>query len=524
MIPPARLRAACALLAIAAAADPASAGPADALEALRGAPPAHPAHFDFAVVPRGVDDAEAWRALAPDFLLAAAAPPRGEAPAIALFPDSADAPPAFAFTHGNTRFVAFAPGPPGAPPDPARVAWLRGDLEASTAANIVILVDAPRFAGDWSREWAPVAEVLAGFPVRWIVAMDAPDAPTRDFGDFDGPRYLALGGADGRFLLGRVRGGAVDGALVAAGAALPIDVRRDGRLDALARLRDAFECAGVEGPLGAPLDAPFTVTLRNPGAEPIAATAAWILPPGWRVEPPAAHFTAAPGAAHSLPFRAIVASPDTARFPVPALAADLPGPAGPVSLRVPLPFLPTLDAPRAARPVAIDGALDEWASVPPHRLTYAHGYSVFDTGDLVAWVRAQWTPEALAVAVEVRDDDFAPAAGADPRDGDHIRVRVGGDHWILALGDAGPRAARDDGGALRPAPALPVAIRRDGPRRVYEAAFAFPAPPVVGQRIPFSVEVHDHDPAHPRRPPHHAGLLPASLPEAPPAATLILVD
>lgn len=499
-----------------------------AVDALRGAPPAHPARFEFAVVPRGMAaDTEPWDALGVDFVLDADTPGGALAPPrIALFPGDPGAPPAFAFSHGNTRIVVLATGDGDAAPDPARVAWLRADLEESTAANVVLVVDRPGFAGNWARDWAPIAELVVAHPVRWVVALDAPDAPTRDFGVHDGARHLALGGGDGRFLFARVRGDELHGALVAAGGAVPLDARRDDRLEAMARLRDAFACGVVEAPLGAPMDASFTVSLRNPGVDPLGGVLRWHTPPGWRVDPAEAVYAAAPGEEALLRFRAVVASPDSARFPVPAFTTALPGPAGDVPVRVPLAFQPTLAAARALQPVTLDGRLDDWAAVPPHRLTYAQGYSVFDTDDLVAWVRAQWTPEAILVAVELRDDAFAPADGPDPRDGDHVRIRLGKVEWLLALGAAGPHATRIPAGAAFPeaVPDLPLAILRDGPRRVYEVAFPAAAPLEPGHRHAFGVQVHDHDPAQPQHTPHHASLSPTQTADAPETVVLILVD
>ncbi|GMV99144.1 MAG: hypothetical protein AMXMBFR84_02830 [Candidatus Hydrogenedentota bacterium] len=80
-------------------------------------------------------------------------------------------------------------------------------------------------------------------------------------------------------------------------------------------------------------------------------------------------------------------------------------------------------------PIAVDGVLSDWASVPGQRDVEEPGHAVFGASewsgpdDCSGHVRMAWRQEALFLAVEVTDDAFwQPNRGADVWKGDHVEL------------------------------------------------------------------------------------------------------
>jgi len=263
-----------------------------AFERLRAHPPLHPGQFDFVVVgdtrssepvalpPNFFQMIREWNALKPafvvdtgDLILGGAAegldpqwteferavslceapffPVAGNHdvtdPATEQIYESRIGPLTFAFTYGNSRFIALNTEEHGVVNrlSKTQIAWLKEDLEHTKASNIFLFLHQPLFDGDWDTAWSDVAEALRGRPVRIVFA--GHDHCYRYWGERDGVRYVISGGGGAErrtpeeeggfvhYLLVRVRGLEVNWAVIRPGSILPPDVVTKAAIDETGR-------------------------------------------------------------------------------------------------------------------------------------------------------------------------------------------------------------------------------------------------------------------------------------------------
>lgn len=436
----------------------------------------------------------------------------------------------YTVTRGNVLCVVLNTEEPGDPDgfSPEQRDWLRGALAASKAEHIFIFLHVPLFRGNWERDWAPAAEIIKGHPVRAVFA--GHEHYYRDCGEIDGVRYVVAGSAGGGlglpeeeggffcYLAVRVRGNEVSWSVVKPGAVLPADTVTEAGVARLRELRGMLTGETVELPWEGAVDREVAAVLKNPFDAPMQTTLRWTTPEGWQVDPRELVFEVPAGESRGM--SAHLRSDGPARFPVPVLEGmvDNPETGEPVVLSLPLDLVPLTTAPHAPGPVTLDGDLAEWGAAPALAMTYGSGYDPADTADLKAAARLMWDEDHLYVAVEVEDNEFyQPYHGDVVWMADSVELWIENSNWSFSLSAKGPQVFLDE----RPdkhldavVPEVPLAVKRDGNRTVYEAAYPAAEVPHIpleaGTQIRFSILVNDLDPSGPLEKRHYAELTPGA--------------
>ena len=407
--------------------------------------------------------------------------------------------------------------------------WLADTLATVPARHIFLFLHVPIFAYNWARDWQPVADIIRPYPVRAVFA--GHEHYYRLWDTRDGVAYVVAGIAGGStrgtseeeggffcWLAVRVRGDAWTWALVRPGSILAADVVTQATVDRAASLQNMLELAEVRGPWGEPVEAPSRVSLRNPFDTPLSVTLTWTCPPGWQVSEQTLVFHPAPGetAEHTV----TVSSQGPLFFPAPVLTGRIADPVSghPVSLTRALPYVPELAAPRAVEPVTVDGLLDEWERAPAARMMYGVAYDPADETDLTARVRVMWDEGHFDLAVETQDNEFhQPFFGDVVWMADSVEFWVDQSNWSLSLSTKGPQVfldQRPDRHLDAVVEGIPLAVRRDGNRITYEAAFPADQLPQIrltaGESALFSILVNDLDPSGPLEKRHYVELTPGA--------------
>ncbi|MBI3117915.1 MAG: metallophosphoesterase [Candidatus Hydrogenedentes bacterium] len=437
----------------------------------------------------------------------------------------------FAFSYGNSRFIALNSEEQGAVDSLSdhQVAWLKEELEWTTATNVFLFMHKPYFDGDWDRQWANVAEVIKGHPVK--VVFGSHWHLYRYAGEREGVQYVVSGGGGAdmhtpeeeggffHYLYVRVRGDQVDWSVVRPGSILPEDAVTRERINEIHALRDGTYTDPVEVTLGDSVERTVQLRLKNPYPVPLASTVTWQVPEGWSVSPVKSAYSAEPGAEVALPLT-ISASAAQVRFPAPEFSTTIPiaRHGGPVTITKRLDLIPVVSAGHAPSPVVVDGDLGEWQSARAIPLRYGWDFDIADTADLKSQVRLMWDEQYLYLAVETEDDEFYQPYGGDiVWSADNVQLFLDRWEWGLSLTPKGAevflyKAPEREAEVINQA--VQLAVKRDGRRSVYEAAF--PASEVAplqlreGEYFRLSLAMNDLDPSVPERPRHWAELTPGA--------------
>jgi len=448
----------------------------------------------------------------------------------------------YAFSYGNTRFLVLDSEEVDALDQisETQFAWLKQELETTTATNILLFLHQPYFtsyddpgktdeamAGRWKR----MADLFRGHPVRAVFA--GHEHGYRDFGVRDGVHYvICAGGArfgsggvpEGRFnhyLWVRVRGDQVNWAVIRPGSVLPEDAFTNDRAAELFAIRNRLVvCDEVAVPLGQPVDREVIVRVTNPFDTPFRSTITWNAPAGWSVTPPASDYAVAARSAVALKFQVSAPTAANARFPVPSFKTRYAntrfGP--PLEVNTPLPLVPVATAARARTPVHLDGHLSEWAGAPPMPLTYFSGFDKgrVDPTDLGGECRALWDPQHLYLAFDITDNDHCqPYAGDIVWLADAIQFNVDRWAWGISLTRHGPEVFSYIGEGLSAETVnrdVKLAVRRENGHTLYEVAIparlARPLTLTNGARFRLRVQVADRDNSDAR---HEVSLTPEGV-------------
>lgn len=436
----------------------------------------------------------------------------------------------YAVRRGTVECVVLNTEEPGDPDgfSAAQREWLKTTLAASTARHLFLFLHAPLFMGNWDRDWAHIAEMIKPYPMRAVFAGHL--HYYRHWGERDGVQYVVSGSAGGGvrtpeeegglfcYLAVKVRGGEVSWTVVKPYATLPADTVTEAGVLRARELKGMLSTEEVTVPLGEPFGGEVVMTLKNPFAVPAGGVFRWDVPAGWTVDPPEMTLTAAPGETARATAR--VRSEGTARFPVPALKGEVDNPetGKPLALAREINLVPTLRAPKAQGPVTLDGDLSEWGDAPAAPLTYGVSFDPADTEDLRASTRVLWDDGHLYLAVEAEDNEFfQPFAGDTVWMNDSVEFWVEESNWSFSLTPKGPQVfshERPDKSVDSVTTAVPLAVKRDGRRTVYEAAFPAAELPWLalkaGGAAGFSLLVNDLDPSGPLEKRHWAELTPGA--------------
>ncbi len=433
----------------------------------------------------------------------------------------------YAFSYGNSRFIVLDSEEVDAPDrlSGAQVAWLKQELENSTASNIFLFLHQPYFTSyrdprqmeeNWEQRWKYLADLMRGHPVRAVFAGHLHGY--QDFGMREGVHYvIAAGGASlgnqpeetGRFshyLLVHVRGEEVTWSVVKPGSVLPSNVATLERTAEVIDIKHRLvSCDEVAVPHGQPLDREITIRVENPFEKAFASSVAWEVPAGWNVEPLSREYSVAANGHVELAFHVRAESPEAVRFPVPVFKTHYAnarfGPA--VEVSTALPLVPVAEALRVPGEIRVDGLLDEWKGAVPMAMTYPSGFKAgqYDPADLSGQCRALWDEAHLYLAFEITDNGhFQPYAGDIVWLNDAIEFGI--DHWAwgVSLTQAGPEVFLYKGEGMSAETVnkdVSLAVVRESGRTVYEAAFpaALVKPLVLeaGSSFQFHVLVADRE-------------------------------
>lgn len=448
----------------------------------------------------------------------------------------------YAFSYGNSLFLLLDSEELDAVQQISdeQVAWVRQQLDVSKATNIFVFLHQPYFepVGDpdnkaayLQRHWSNVADVFRGHPVKAVFAGHRHGY--RDCGTREGVHYVITGGAasyglagnqeEGGFnhyLLVRVRGEEVSWSVIKPNAVLPENVSNSGRMDELFNVRNKW----VRGeelivPFGQAVDQDLRVTVTNPRPTPMQSSLRWEDPPGWSVTPQEAAYEVAGNSAKEFTFH-VKATAEAARFPVPFFRTRYPqtefGP--PVEVQQDLKLVPTLSAPRARRPLVIDGVLDDWKDVPMTALGYPVDFSG-DPNDLASKLAFQWDDNYLYLAIVTEDNEFyQPYAGDPVWSADNVEMFLDGWSWGLTLTGHGPEVFCYWGVEVTPEKVntdVKLAVTRHGTQVIYEAAFPqshlTPLKLAAGNSFRFNMLMNDLDPSGPVKTRHGLQLLPGKV-------------
>jgi hypothetical protein len=447
----------------------------------------------------------------------------------------------YTFTYGNSLFILMNSEEVGAAGriSDEQVAWLETQLASNTAENIFVFLHQPHFekAGDpdtadayWDAHWSNVAQAFQGHPVRAVFAGHRHGY--LNCGIRDGVQYVICGGAAtyglskpaeegafNHFLHVRVRGSEVSWAVMKPDAVLPEDVVTSARMDELHRVRNMWIAAEeVCVPLGEKVRADFNIAISNPHDAPMNSTLTWTSPPGWTVHPAETAYEVAAQNNTTLTFRVEAASPEDVRFPVPTFHTlyDQTQFGPPVEVVQDLKLVPVLRAIRAQSPITIDGILDEWQDAQWMPLVYPVDFDGKNTDDLSSQLAFQWDGGHLYLVVETQDNEFhQPYAGDIVWSADNVEMFLDAWSWGLSLTEKGPEVFLYWGVGVAAETVntdVQLAVKRDGTRIVYEAAFPAscltPLQLAPGNSFRYNVLMNDLDPSGPETSRHWLQLVP----------------
>ena len=435
----------------------------------------------------------------------------------------------YSFDRGNVHFVGLNTMEAGGLLSPAVLAWLKADLAAAKAKHIVVFQHDPAWARDWPR-WQPVHDILRQYPVRLVLAGHWHSY--YKFDPVDGIQYLVIPAVngltpqatpeqleDGRFsgyILVNVRGDEVSFAAVRAGSIHPPEISLMSTMLERERLRrQAVQAPVIAYTFGQSVERTVRVKISNPYPQPLASTLSWQTQGKWQVTPRSAKYRVPANGSTFLNFT-VRAPASGVTYPTPSYATEYrygPDQGKTLSVRGRLELRPSFAVPRAARPVVVNGKLDEWQGVPAAPLRYASRISITEVDNLSAQVQWQWDESNLYLAVTVRDNVFYqpytgdgvwqadclemtcdpagngndPAHRADDCDFSMARVAAGCQAWV----------ARAPDGFEGVAPDIPLAVERNGSYTRYE--FALPVSRLslpglqAGKHLGYSLAVQDLD-------------------------------
>lgn len=446
----------------------------------------------------------------------------------------------YTFSYGNSLFVLLNSEEQGAVEriSDEQVAWLEQQLDASDAENIFVFVHQPYFEqeGDpalaaeyWEKHWSNVAETFRGHPVRAVFAGHR--HMYLDCGVRDGVRYVICGGSSvygmhggdkeggfNHYLRVQVRSADVSWAVIKPGSILPEDAVTSARLDELYNIRNKWVVGEeVFAPLGQDVDQKVTVTVANPHDAPMTSTLTWETAPGWTVEPLETAYEVPAQAETKLSFHVSAASARETRFPVPTFATRYEqtehGPA--VDVKQDLQLVPVLAAARANGAIALDGELADWTRAEWMPMEYPVHFE-YDPDDLKSRLAFQWDDENLYLAVETQDNEFhQPYAGDIVWSADNVEMFLDDWSWGLSLTESGPEVFLYWGVGVSAETVntdVKLAVKRDGNRLVYEAAFPkshlTPLNLKPGNSFRYNVLMNDLDPSGPVEARHWLQLVP----------------
>jgi len=435
----------------------------------------------------------------------------------------------YSFDRGNVHFVGLNTMEAGGLQFPAVLAWLKADLAAAKAKHIVVFQHDPVWAGDWPR-WQPVHNILRQYPVRLVLAGHWHSY--HKFDPVDGIQYLVIPAVNGitpqvtpeqmeegnfcGYLLVNVRGDEISFAPIRAGSIYPPEVSLMSNMLERERLRrQAVQAPVIAYTFGQPVERTIRVKISNPYPKPLASTLTWETEGKWQVTPRAAKYLAPADGDTFLTFT-VRAPAAGVMYPTPTYSSEYlygPNQAKKLLVRGRLELRPSFAVARAARPVVVDGKLDEWRGVPAAPLGYASRISIKEVDNLSAQVQWQWDESKLYLAVTVRDNVFyQPYTGDgvwqadclemtfDPAaDGNGQGHRGDDCDFSMARTAAGcqPWVARSPDGFEGVAQDIPLAVERSGSYTLYE--FAIPASRLgllglqAGKHVGYSLAVQDLD-------------------------------
>ncbi|HUW59529.1 MAG TPA: metallophosphoesterase [Candidatus Bathyarchaeia archaeon] len=409
-------------------------------------------------------------------------------------------PPRYSFRYGNSRFIALDSEEVDALDrlSDEQVAWFKDELERSKEANVFVFLHQPYWSDEddprnseatWERRWKYLAEVMRGHPVRVVFA--GHDHRYRYFGRRDGVHYvIAAGGAsmngpeaEGKFshyVLVKVRGEEVSWAVIKPGSVLAPDVSTVERAAEVADIeRRLVSCPETLVKVGEGFDRDVVIRVENPFDKGFDSTMAWDVPEGWNVEPASMPYVVVAQGQVEMPFRVWWTGQGEMRLPAPSYKTSYANTSfgEPYDVKVEMPVVPTADAPRSPGEVRLDGMLEEWAQAAPVRLNYVFGFDggTYQPANISGTCRAMWDDGNLYLAFELEDDtQFQPYAGDIVWLADCIELSVSGSAWGFSLTKAGPEVFYYLGAGLSAETVnkdVRLAVRRDGGRTTYEAAF-----------------------------------------------------
>jgi len=436
----------------------------------------------------------------------------------------------YSVVRGNSEFIVLNTEEPGNPDgfSPSQRKWLEKTLVASKARHIFIFLHVPLFRGNWARDWQHMEDLFVQYPVRVVFA--GHEHLYRDWGTHKGIRYVVAGSAGGGFrtpeeeggmfcyLWVKVRGEEVSWSVVRPGAVLPSDVVTETNVQKLHALQKILDIEEIAVHWNSTLDQKIEVRLHNPFSEEISSTFRWEIPEGWTVTPASHTFKVAPGTTEVQ--QCHVKTDGAFRFPSPVLQGKVEAEelVRTLELSPSLDVKPQASAPQAPGKVVLDGDLSEWSGAVPLPMLYGSSYDPAETEDLQAQARLMWDENNLYIAVEVEDNEFhQPHYGDVVWMADSVELWVEDSNWSFSLTESGPQVFLDE----RPDKHLdavidgvPLAVKRDGRRTVYEAAYPAEELPQIacraGSVIRFSILVNDLDPSGPLTKRHYAELTPGA--------------
>jgi 3',5'-cyclic AMP phosphodiesterase CpdA len=406
----------------------------------------------------------------------------------------------YAFSYGNTRFIVLNTEEVDALDkiSDAQCSWLKQQLEAANAKNILVLMHQPYFASYedpgkidevWAKRWKPMADLFRGHPVRAVFA--GHEHGYRDFGVRDGVHYvICAGGArfsggglsEGQFnhyLWVRVRGDIVSWVVIQPGSVLASDVFTNDRATELHAIRHQWvSCDEVAVPIGQTIDHTVTVRVANPSETPFSSSITWTVPRSWKVAPLSKDYTVKGKSTVDLQFQVRTSAEQSLRFPVPSFKTHYANTrfGEPVEVTIPLPYVPIAEAIRARKPVDLDGSLGEWNDTQPIALTSVSGFETghYDPSDLSGECRAMWDEQNLYLAFDITDNDHCqPYAGDIVWLADAIEFGVNRWAWGFSLTQHGPEVFSYVGEGLSAETVnkdVQLAVRRTAGHTLYEAA------------------------------------------------------
>lgn len=447
----------------------------------------------------------------------------------------------YTFRYGNSLFILLNTEEQGAAEriSDEQTAWMRQQLEASDARNVFVFLHRPLFAHDgdpdqaealWDKQWSNMAEAFRGHPVRAVFA--GHEHLYRDCGTRDGVHYVICGGASvygmggpedegsfNHYLLVRVRGADISWSVIKPNSVLPENAVTSARIDELYNIRNKWIRAGeLFVPLGQAVDQDLTVTISNTSDKPMKSSLAWETAPGWNVSPAETTYEVAAAASADLKFRVTAEKPENAQFPVPFFTTGYEqtkhGPS--ITVKQDLRFVPTVRAVRAPASVTIDGVLDEWQNAQTARLVYPVGFDGKDKNDLDSEMGFMWDDQWLYLAVNTQDNEYCqPYAGDIVWSADNVEMFLDDWSWGLTLTQKGPEVFLYWGGGKAGEEVntdVKLAVKRDGTRIVYEAAFPSscltPLKLARGNSFRFNALMNDLDPSGPVTTRHWLQLVP----------------